>query len=301
MGLLKKEADSENQVPLISIIEKKRLKFIERVFEALDFKWVFIIWIIIIVFFGLGYYLLSSDTTYLVSVSGDKVTGIFENIYFSFMTATSTGLGDVRPVGGHERFLAVIEVILGLTLFAVVTSKLVSIKQETILKEIYEISFSERVNRLKSSLYLFRVDINRFSSKIEEGIIKKREINDLWATFSSFETSLEEISLLMNKSNDKTVFILELDPLKKELLINSVRMSLTKIVDLIEQMNSHDIEWKRDITLRTLESVTKITDRLTKPSKKDDEKAKSLLEANETLKDAMARSVMKEKKEEVKV
>lgn len=270
MKLFKNKTREYASIPLITVIHKKRKEWLEDFFDRIDFRIAFVVWITVITIFGIFYIITSSDSSYLVSAHG-KVVDIFDHIYFSFMTATSTGLGDITPIGKH-RLLAVFEVMVGMTLFAVVTSKLVSIKQEAILKEIYDISFSEKVNRLKSSLYLFRVNANRIISKIEEGSIKKREIADIWILFSSLETTLEEISPLMTVKKQKRQYMISINSLQKELLLNSINMSLEKIDDLIYHLNANNIDWKRDITIRTIESILQICERIISLNKGEDKK-----------------------------
>ncbi len=166
---------------------KKEKERVYKLFERLTFSKIFIMWISIIVLFGIFYYLVSSDASYLeYSKTGDKVSSLTDMIYFSFITATSTGFGDIVPVG-MEKLIVLVEVILGLSLLAMVTSRLVSLKQEVILNEIYNISLNEKINRLRSAFHLFRSDIDRIIAKVEEDTIKKREMNELWTNFSFFE------------------------------------------------------------------------------------------------------------------
>ena len=86
--------------------------------------------------------------------------GFVNSLYFSFITATSLGYGDVVPIG-ISKFLAGFEVIIGLIVYGVLISKLVGVKQEVLLEEVYNISYEEIIDRLRSGLYLFRSDINR--------------------------------------------------------------------------------------------------------------------------------------------
>jgi len=111
--------------------------------DRLKFKHIFLIWVSAIFFFGLIYHFsINSEAFLLYSKEGTHVSGIKDAIYFSFVTATTTGFGDIIPVG-YFKTVAVIEVIFGLLLLAVVTSKLISIKQDAILSELYEFSLND--------------------------------------------------------------------------------------------------------------------------------------------------------------
>lgn len=180
----------------------------------------------------------------------ETAKGILDYIYFSFITATSTGYGDILPFG-YFKIVTVFEVIFGLLLLAFVTSKLVSIKQDIILNEIYEISFNEKINRLRSSLLIFRQNLGRIIEKIEDNSIRKREINDIYIYASSLEDTLNEISALIGTSG-KNYFKKVLDPLNTELLFNSIINSFEKLNELINTLNHSKLDWRREIALNLI-------------------------------------------------
>ena len=51
----------------------------------------------------------------------------FESFYFSFVTLTTIGFGDIAPVSRVARMLAVMEAIAGMFYVAVLVARLVSI------------------------------------------------------------------------------------------------------------------------------------------------------------------------------
>jgi hypothetical protein len=183
-----------------------------------------------------------------------------QQIYFSFITATTTGFGDIVPVG-YFKILSIFEVVFGFLLLAFVTSKLVSIKQDVILNEIYEISFRERINRLRSSLLVFRQNVNRLISNIENGSARKREVNDSYIYLASFEDTLGEISALLTPKNHN-VFTKAIDPLNAELVFNSVLQSFEKIHELITLMDQNKFEWRREVTVSIINRLIANTDAL---------------------------------------
>ncbi len=141
--------------------------------DKTNFFHIFFIWALIIVIFGICYFILRTDNTLLYYISEkENVTRLTDAIYFSFVTATSTGFGDIIPLG-FFKLMAVLEVIFGLMLLAFVTSKLVSIKQDVILTEIYDLSFNEKINRIRASMLFFRQQISRLIAHIESDTIKK--------------------------------------------------------------------------------------------------------------------------------
>ncbi len=240
-----------------SQISKKNLSLLDEV----HVYHIFLIWIGLIVFFGTVYHFFSGNNGSLFStIAKTPVSNIFDSIYFSFITATSTGFGDIVPQGWFG-ILAIIEVTLGLLLLAFVTSKLVSIKQNLILGEIYELSFMEKINRLRSSLLLFRQHLSRTIMKVESKYIRKREISDLYIYIHSLETALEEIIPLI-KHKGKHSFTKVIDPVNKELLVNSIVQSFEKLLELLVLLSESDLEWNRPVTISTIQRCLNLNSKL---------------------------------------
>ena len=207
-------------------------KKVSSLIDKLTFFKIFFIWTIVIFIFGFVYFIFSSIGSYLYfSRSGAPIDSVLDHIYFSFITATSTGYGDIIPIG-FFKILAIVEVVFGLLLLAFVTSKLISIKQDIILNELYEISFNEKLSRLRSSLLLFRQNINRTIDKVESGTIRKREVQDIYVTLSSLEDILNEILFQMEKPEERG-FTKVIDPLNTELIFTSITQSFEKFSELI--------------------------------------------------------------------
>jgi len=231
--------------------------------DRITFLNILFVWTGTITLFGITYHLLSTSKSYLFSNLGKQtVTSLLDSIYFSFITATSTGFGDIVPIGKFK-VIAIFEVVTGLLLLSFVTFKLVSLKQDIILNEIYEISFSERINRIRSSLLLFRQNINRIIAKVEDATIRNREVQEIKGNVSTLEDILTEISAIYMQ-NGKTSFAKTVDPLNTELIFNSVQQSFERILELAKALNEGGIEWKREITLNLIHNVIKISKDLLK-------------------------------------
>src|SRR5439155_25618929 len=84
--------------------------------------------------------------------------GLLSALYFSAVTATSVGYGDIVPTSA-ARLVAIAESIAGLMLFGMVISKFVSRRQEELIGEIHRIAFEERLDRLRTNLHLVRTEL----------------------------------------------------------------------------------------------------------------------------------------------
>ncbi len=241
-----------------NFLKKKRLFSLERV----DFYQILLTWFFLIFMLGIIYYLFSGTlgADLVSTITGEPIVKMTDAIYFSFITATSTGFGDIIPVG-FFKIIAIIEVTLGLLLLAVVTSKLVSIKQDIILEELYEMSFIEKINRLRSSLLLFRQHAGRIATHVDAGTVDKREIYDLYVYLHSMETVLEEMLPLVNPE-EKHMFFKVIDPLDNELLINSILQSFERLLELVTALSKSSLQWKRPITIATIKRCASLNRQL---------------------------------------
>jgi len=122
----------------------------------------FWLWVEIVVAGGVAFWLLDSFGGGPLVRDGEPVPGglrgFVSALYFSAVTATSIGYGDIVPTG-WARVFAVMEGIAGLILFGCVVSKFVSRRQDQLIGEIHHIAFEDRLDRLRSNLHLIRTEV----------------------------------------------------------------------------------------------------------------------------------------------
>jgi len=122
----------------------------------------FWLWVQIVTAGAVMFWLLDQFGSGLLVTSGAPVPGGLRGfvtaLYFSAVTATSIGYGDIVPIG-WARVFAVAEGIAGLILFGCVVSKFVSRRQDELIGEIHHIAFEDRLNRLRSNLHLIRSEV----------------------------------------------------------------------------------------------------------------------------------------------
>jgi len=218
------------------------VNFIERA----TFKRIFLFWISMVFFFGLVYFSIAFFNQYSIIDHGESVPrswkGLADTIYFSFITATTTGYGDIIPAG-FARIPAVIEVILGYLVIGVLIFKLVSAKQDVILEELYHLSIDEKINRTRSALYLFRSDCTRLAEQWVLGRFKQEDAKKLWALLGALDTLLADSTSLVCRENR---YLLKIDPLRLELLLNSIDLSLNKLIALLIPLQTKGAPWRTE-------------------------------------------------------
>ena len=128
------------------------------------------IWIGIAVGCGLLYWLSGFFGTSLLQNGkplGHDLNSLMAAIYFSFVTATSVGYGDVLPAG-PIRVLAVAEGAMGLLMFGAIIAKFVSRRQDEIVREIHEITFEERLDRVQMNLHLILSELQSIAGQCSD-------------------------------------------------------------------------------------------------------------------------------------
>jgi rhodanese-related sulfurtransferase len=129
------------------------LAFIER----LSTFQLFLVWIGTVLLSGFGYWLCALIGEHGLIEAGSPVgadlKGLSSALYFSFVTATSLGYGDVIPIG-IARAIAVGESVTALLVFGAVVAKFVSHRQDELVREIYRVTFDERLDRVQSNLHV---------------------------------------------------------------------------------------------------------------------------------------------------
>ena len=147
----------------------------------------FMIWIGAILLSGVSYWLGALIGEHgLVEAGrplGADLNGFASALYFSFVTATSIGYGDIVPVG-VARVIAVTEAIAALLIFGAVVAKFVSHRQDQLMSEIHRVTFEERLDRIETNLHMVisellsitamnetKAPLNRITTRLESAVI----------------------------------------------------------------------------------------------------------------------------------
>ena len=147
----------------------------------------FIIWMGMVALCGTSYWLLAIAGEHGLiehgAPLGVDLNGFTSAIYFSFVTATSIGYGDIVPIG-FARVIAVIEAVSALLLFGAVIAKFVSHRQEELMSEIHQVTFEERLDRVQTNLHMVISELLSITAMYEAHAPLKRnvELEELGAT-----------------------------------------------------------------------------------------------------------------------
>lgn len=137
------------------------------------------IWLSMIIVCGIVYWLSGMGTEVGLKEHGSSVDlglhGVMTAFYFSFVTATSVGYGDVVPMGAI-RIVAIAEAIVGLLMFGVMIAKFVSRRQDELMREIHRITFEDRLDRVQTALYQVRLEIQAITTLCDAGTVQPERV-----------------------------------------------------------------------------------------------------------------------------
>lgn len=242
-------------------VEQTVTKRIVRFFHKTSLTHFFIAWFFLIILFGGAFYLLTSRTESRLIYQGrlieKGVDGFLNSLYFSFITTTSLGYGDIAPLG-FAKFLAIIEVIMGLLMNGAIIAKLVSVKEEIILEDVYEIQFQQKIDKLRENLYHDRKHI----SKITENIKSEKDFSeeDMHLMFLNLETHIIDIrDFFMMREGAGNEFIKKLDDYRLGLLLTSIEVCLEYYAQLKQCLFEKKVDYSVQMIAKYIKSVEDAT------------------------------------------
>ena len=124
------------------------LHFLMERINTLSYEALALLWISVITGSTGLYFIFSSSTVHgLTTLAVLPLHEQFWNsLYFSIITATTVGYGDITPLG-FSRIVAAIESITAFAIFAILVAKLVSHRQETKMERIYQLLLQNNTER----------------------------------------------------------------------------------------------------------------------------------------------------------
>jgi hypothetical protein len=204
---------------------------------------------------------------------------ILNSIYFSTISFTSLGYGDISPIG-FGKVVASLEVLSGLISTAILVGKLASERQATLLLLIYTSGQQERISQYEKKVKSFNLSINNILDNhnhkklIKKGLKTYAYVSAIhfYLTFQSLEAGLANfgndtaLRRLYKTLNDlqltayevvRTVdiekriqvkferIIRRINGISSEMLLYHTSEKSIKLLDTIQQTTSYLENWKQ--------------------------------------------------------
>ncbi|MCK4429266.1 MAG: two pore domain potassium channel family protein [Candidatus Aenigmarchaeota archaeon] len=205
------------------------MNFVERI-DKLSFEYLSILFFGIIILFGVLFFALTIYFPDHGISSEVKQIDLLTSIYFSAVTITSLGYGEIIPLG-FSQLLVMVEIFFGLLMFGVIISKIVSGRQKKTINNMYS--------------HLQRMHLRTYGERLRElrkeirKLFKEPEINtrEVFGTRSlTKRASAKMHGLLMYLKHEEQrdiVFFEDLDAHYMTEIVISVNKTLRILFDLL--------------------------------------------------------------------
>ncbi len=181
---------------------------------------------------------------------------LLESAYFSLITASSVGYGDIVPQGISKAFAAA-QAVLGILLFGLLVAKLVSRKNDDVINDVHRLTFESIFYHIRQGLFVVRKDFDVLIRDVEHRkMLAPHEWDNLTAAYLQAQSLIEELPDFYSNSS---AYIL--DRKRESLLIDSVQRTLQRLLHLLHCLDREQIDWRAHETSRQqLESLISIID-----------------------------------------
>lgn len=244
-------------------VRKKTMKFIVERITGLRYSTLFGTWAGMAIGFALIYLALSytggeHGPTQMQDV--DFWHRLYNALYYSIITATSTGYGDIVPQG-FSKAVASLQAILSLFVFAFFVTKLVAHRQELTLMEVHRLTFEDVFHNSREGMFITRKDFDHIIHNLEDyGTMEMEHWENLVIAYRQLQTLFEEIpDFYENETHRYTI-----DRKREELLLEAVHRTLHRINQMLDLMSLKGVDWfAHEQSVRELKELVRIVAEVT--------------------------------------
>lgn len=217
---------------------RRLMRLFERI-TTLPYSVLFFTWIGLALVFGFAYMALS----YMPGHGPTDLDGMgfwarFGNsLYYSIITATSTGYGDITPMG-LSKLLAALQSIMALMIFALFVTKLVTIRQDIALRQVHKMTYEDVYYKIREGFYIIRKDFDQIIAVIaKHKKLTEENWADLRVAFQQGGSLLSDIPDFYDEQHQ----IYTIDVQREHLLQEGVHRTLERVEDLLNMMEKQHI------------------------------------------------------------
>ncbi len=209
---------------------------------SLSYVSFFLLWVASTFLFAFFYFFLSyvdgNGPAALVAI-GNPVARFLNALYFSAITATSTGYGDIVPAGISKAFAA-LQSMSSIIILALFVAKFASSKQEIALEHIHEMSFDTSFHSIRQGLFIARKDLDFVIKKVlAKETLDQKDWRNLRIAFHQVHIFIRQIPNLYSVQHRH--FGIDTD--RERLLLDSVERTLHRILESLDIFDHEGISY----------------------------------------------------------
>lgn len=165
-----------------------------------------------------------------------------DSIYFSVITSTTVGYGDIIPQG-FSKALAGLQSVIAFFVFGLCISKLVSNKQEMAIRQMHKLTFEDVFRNTREGLYIVRKDFDHIMAQAEAlKRIDEEHWENLAVAYKQAQSIIAEIPDFYRGDGD----LYTIDERREQLLQEAVHRTLHRINQLLDTFARSRIDWTAD-------------------------------------------------------
>lgn len=210
---------------------------------TLPYTALFTLWFVLAALFAAAYALLAIFAPAhapqgLLNMEPLRLIG--NSLYFSVITSTTTGYGDIVPMG-LSKTLACIQSVVGFFLLAVFVTKLVSQQQELAVRQMHKLTYEDVFHNTREGLFIIRKDFDRLIAMVERReTLTEEDWADLATTCKQGQSLLLEIPEFYSPEE---IGLYTIDEGREQLLQEAVHRTLHRLNQLIDDCALANIDW----------------------------------------------------------
>lgn len=191
---------------------------------------------------GVAYFLLSVFVPEHAPTIAKKglLEEFYNAIYFSTITATSVGYGDIVPQG-FSKLITAMESFFALFVFGILVAKPISEREEAALYQVHKLTLENIFNTIREGFFIVRKDFDAIINAAKEGRLTEQSMENLETALKHSHVLLEDIPTFYD--TERRLYVI--DRRREHLLAESVERTFERMEILMMTLDEVQSPWRR--------------------------------------------------------
>ncbi len=223
-------------------------------YSALFLLWIFMNLLCTAIYFAMTEWLPAHGPT--INPALPPLERLWESAYFSLVTATTVGYGDILPQG-LSKGMAGLQAAVGVLIFGILIAKLVARRNDAVMTDVHRLTFESIFYHIRQGLFIVRKDLDTLIREVEhKNQLTENEWENLSSTYLQAQSLIEELPSFYDNSNSYVI-----DRKREALLIDSAQRTLSRVLRLLAALDHKGVDWRgHEESAEQLDSLVNIVD-----------------------------------------